>query len=75
MFLWTALTLHGTKLSNALKPRVSVRYTFKKKSSSVGLIDELYKDLKSVSLKKTARSDIKLEKKGVVQIKNQRFLV
>ena len=75
VYLWTALTLHGTKLSNALKPRVSVRYTFKKKSSSVGLIDELYKDLKSISLKKTTRDDIKLQKKGVVQIKNQRFLV
>ena len=75
VFLWTALTIHGTKLSNALKPRVSVRYTFKKKSSSVGLIDELYKDLKSISLKKITRDDIKLQKKGVVQIKNQRFLV
>ena len=75
VFLWSALTIHGTKLSNALKPRVSVRYTFKKKSSSVGLIDELYKDLKSISLKKITRDDIKLQKKSVVQIKNQRFLV
>ncbi len=75
VFLWTALTLHGTKLSSALKPRVSLRYTFKKKSGSVGLIDELYKDLKSISLKKITRDDIKLQKKGVVQIKNQRFLV
>ena len=75
VFLWTALTLHGTKLSNALKPRVSVRYTFKKKSSSVGLIDKLYKDLKFISLKKTTRNDIRIKKEGVVQIKNQRFLV
>tara|TARA_B110000238_G_C16046162_1_gene403993 strand:- start:91 stop:1011 length:921 start_codon:yes stop_codon:yes gene_type:complete len=75
VFLWTALTLHGTKLSNALKPRVSVRYTFSKKSSSIGLIDELYKDLKSISLKKTTRDDIKFKKNEVVSIKNQRFLV
>jgi len=75
VFLWTALTLHGTKISNALQPRVSVRYTFRKKSSSVGLIDELYKNLKSISLKKTTRDDIKFQKKEVVCIKDQRFLV
>ena len=51
------------------------RYTFSKKSSSIGLIDELYKDLKSISLKKTTRDDIKFQKKDVVHIKNQRFLV
>ena len=76
MFLWTALTLHGTKSSTAQKPKISVRYTFKKgKSSSAGLIDKLYKDLKNISLKKTARSDIELQKKGVIQIKYQRFLI
>jgi hypothetical protein len=75
VFLWTALTLHGTKLSNALKPRISLRYTFKKRSSSVGLIDELYKDQNSISLKKTTRDDIKFQKKELVQVKNQRFLV
>jgi len=53
-----------------------VRYTFKKgKSSSAGLIDKLYKDLKNISLKKTARSDIELQKNGVIQIKDQRFLI
>ena len=75
VYLWSALTLHGTRASNSSKPRVALRYSFKKKNKNKKtVIDEIYKNFKQLYLKNSTRSDIKVRKKTVKQIKVGRFL-
>ena len=76
VYLWTALTLHGTKASTSTKPRVALRYSFKKKNKKKSsLINKVYKNLNKLSLKNSTRSDILVSKKSVKQLKQKRFLV
>lgn len=75
VYLWSALTLHGTLKSNSKKPRVALRYSIKRdKKQKNCLIDKLYKNL-NIKLKKSTRTDIKINKNNSVSyLKTQRFI-
>ena len=76
VYLWSALTLHGTVKSTNNKPRVALRYSIKRdKKSKNCLIDKLYKNL-NIKLKNKTRTDLKISNsKFLKYIKTQRFLV
>ena len=59
-FIWSGFTLHGTEPSNSKIPRISIRYTIKKKSSKLrrSVIDNLYKNIKGETFLKKVRNDI-----------------
>ncbi|MDC3085666.1 2OG-Fe(II) oxygenase family protein, partial [Candidatus Pelagibacter sp.] len=60
-FIWSGFTLHGTEPSNSEIPRISIRYTIKKKNSSKlkrSAIDNLYKNIKGKIFLKKVRNDI-----------------
>ena len=60
-FIWSSFTLHGTEPSSSKIPRISIRYTIKKKKSSKlkrSAIDNLYKNIKGKIFLKKVRNDI-----------------
>ena len=61
MYLWSALTIHGTIKSTNVLPRVALRMSVKKNKNNktTTLIDNLYKD-KKIRLERKTRTDIKI---------------
>lgn len=77
VYLWSALTIHGTIKSSSKKPRVALRYSIRKKknSNSKTLIDKLYDNLK-IRLDHKTRTDIISKGSSTVKHKNiKRFLI
>ncbi len=77
VYLWSALTLHGTVKSSSKKPRVALRYSIRKNKNNKSecLIDKLYQNLK-FRLNHKTRTDI--ISKGVKTVKHKkikRFLI
>ena len=77
VYLWSALTIHGTSKSTNKNPRVALRYSIKKNKDNISecLIDKLYNKLQ-IRLDHTTRTDI-LSKgdKTVKHKKIKRFLI
>ena len=59
-FIWSGFTLHGTAPSLSSTPRISIRYTIRKKntSKSKGLIDKMYKKIKGKHYLNKVRDDV-----------------
>ena len=77
VYLWSALTIHGTTKSTNKKPRVALRYSIRKNkdNKSECLIDRLYNNLK-IRLDHKTRTDILSKgKKTVKHKKIKRFLI
>lgn len=77
IYLWSALTIHGTVKSSSLSPRVALRYSIKKNSNNnkKNIIDNLYDGLKT-KLENKTRTDVILNKGKTIQyIQHKRFLV
>lgn len=77
MYLWSALTIHGTFKSTSLVPRVALRYSIKKNSNNnkKNIIDNLYEGL-NIRLEHKTRTDVLLNKDKIIKYNtNKRFLV
>lgn len=77
IYLWSALTIHGTSQSTNKNPRVALRYSIRKNKNnrSECLIDKLYNNLK-IRLDHKTRTDISYKgKKTVKHKKIRRFLI
>jgi hypothetical protein len=74
VYLWSSITLHGTKPQKSDKSRISLRYTIKKNSKNNGneLIDDLLNSSKGQLTMKKTRNDIDL--KTFEQVKFNKFL-
>ncbi len=75
-YLWSALTLHGTKKSLKNKPRIALRYSIKrsKNKKKIFLIDKVYNGLK-IRLNNKTRVDIKINKNNLIKRRKlRRFL-
>lgn len=77
IYLWSALTIHGTIKSTNSLPRVALRMSIKKNrnNKNITLIDDLYKD-KKIRLEKKTRTDIKIGSDNTLKHENyKRFLI
>ena len=58
-FVWSSFALHGTAPGASVDPRISIRYTIKKKGITKSSIDKLYKKISGPHyFKKKVRDDI-----------------
>jgi len=76
IYLWSALTIHGTIKSTNTLPRVALRMSIKKNKNNkdISLIDDLYKG-KKIRLEKKTRTDIKIGTDNTLKHENyKRFL-
>lgn len=76
IYLWSALTIHGTIKSTNSLPRVALRMSIKKNrnNKNITLIDDLYKD-KKIKLENKTRTDIKISLDKTLKHENyKRFL-
>lgn len=77
IYLWSALTIHGTTKSTNKNPRVALRYSIKKNKNnrSECLIDKLYNNLK-IRLDHKTRTDLSYKGKKIIKHKKiRRFLI
>ena len=77
MYLWSALTIHGTIKSTNVLPRVALRMSVKKNKNNktTTLIDNLYKD-KKIRLERKTRTDIKISLDSTLKHEDyKRFLI
>tara|TARA_B100001540_G_C15807263_1_gene642655 strand:+ start:2457 stop:3362 length:906 start_codon:yes stop_codon:yes gene_type:complete len=78
IYLWSALTLHGTLKSLNSSPRVALRYSIKKNNinnKKKYLIDDLYKGLE-IRLDHKTRTDVTIKSdQSIKYSQNKRFLV
>ena len=77
VYLWSALTIHGTTKSTNKSPRVALRYSIRKNKNNKSecLIDKLYKNLK-IRLDHKTRTDILSKEKKIIKYKKiKRFLI
>jgi hypothetical protein len=77
VYLWSALTIHGTIKSLATKPRVALRLSIRKNqnNNSRCLIDKLYENL-NIRLNHNTRTDIKFKNSKIIRRKRiKRFLI
>ena len=75
VYLWSSMTLHGTKPHGSDLPRISLRYTIQKDhSQSDTIIDKLIDSVKNRKASSSMRDDIDLNSKNHQQLKFNKTL-